>query len=191
MTQRTSTSIDRSHTASEVQRFRFRVAHEIGHSFFYDRHTRPPNRLLPFSKREEEFCDEFASALLVPPADVAGYAADPSNIFDIHHKYQVSVQAAAHALARSHPCVAILGMLCYEHPRTHRIGDRVLWSHGPEFVPREARFNSTTVAEARRNGKASGIEVLKLGTLRGRHHVVAECPLGRKLAVVVATKIAD
>src|SRR5260221_7349902 len=43
------------------QRSRFRIAHEIGHSFFYDRSLRPPKKLTDDSKNEERFCDKFAS----------------------------------------------------------------------------------------------------------------------------------
>ena len=175
-------------TATDVHRFRFRVAHEIGHSFFYNRHARPPTRLLPFSKEEERFCDEFASALLIPPPDVASYPADTSSVFEIQKRYQVSVQAAAHSLARAHPTVFILGLLRYRHPRTGRIGDRVLWSHGPGFVPNEARLESIAVDKATAGCKASIVERLNLGALRGPYHVVAECPAARKLTVVIAAK---
>src|SRR5438552_8193521 len=53
------------------QRSRFSIAHEIGHSFFYDRSARPPKKLTNDSVREERFCDKFASALLVPPKAIA------------------------------------------------------------------------------------------------------------------------
>lgn len=183
-----SASSERTYTATDTHRFRFRVAHEIGHSFFYDRRSRPPIRLLSFSRDEERFCDEFASALLVPPPDVASYTADTSSVFDIHKKYEVSVQAAAHSLARVHPGVSILGLLRYRHLRTGRVGDRVLWSHGPAFIPTEARLDSIAVDKAKDGCKVSIVETLNLGTLRGRYHVVAERPIGRKLTVVVATK---
>jgi hypothetical protein len=44
---------------------RWRLAHEIGHVFFYDQ-ERPPRRLLPQSRAEENFCDVFAAHLLLP-----------------------------------------------------------------------------------------------------------------------------
>ena len=43
----------------------FRVGHELGHTLFYDDRT-PPRRLREFSGREEQFCDAFARALLLP-----------------------------------------------------------------------------------------------------------------------------
>jgi hypothetical protein len=42
----------------------FRTAHEIGHTFFYDR-GRPPRRRIPVTLEEEDFCDRFAAAMLV------------------------------------------------------------------------------------------------------------------------------
>lgn len=55
-------------------RERFTIAHEIGHSMFYDNNRRPPVRLVPGSMspqsksfvREEQLCNSFAAALLVP-----------------------------------------------------------------------------------------------------------------------------
>jgi hypothetical protein len=40
----------------------FRLAHEIGHTFFY-RPGAPPTRAAPPTKAEERFCDAFATAL--------------------------------------------------------------------------------------------------------------------------------
>lgn len=42
----------------------FRLAHELGHVFFYDQGT-PPRRLTRESDEEELFCDAFAAALLL------------------------------------------------------------------------------------------------------------------------------
>ena len=62
-----------------TNRARFTVAHEIAHTFFYDNSFRPPRRIderpLPSFRssstvsvivREEMFCDQFASELLLP-----------------------------------------------------------------------------------------------------------------------------
>lgn len=48
---------------------RFTIAHEIGHTFFYDIHKKPPVRfhcLRSFDRGEDKLCDLFASALLTP-----------------------------------------------------------------------------------------------------------------------------
>jgi len=60
-------------------RARYTLAHEIGHTFFYDLNRKPPERLTPFSRSqtasdqvrsatrlEERFCDAFAAELLFP-----------------------------------------------------------------------------------------------------------------------------
>ena len=39
-----------------------RLAHELGHSFFYAPGA-PPRRLFPIGPEEERFCDAFAAAL--------------------------------------------------------------------------------------------------------------------------------
>lgn len=41
----------------------YRLAHELGHVFFYD-HSLPPRRLARQSDEEEVFCDVFAAALV-------------------------------------------------------------------------------------------------------------------------------
>ncbi|MCG2777905.1 MAG: ImmA/IrrE family metallo-endopeptidase [Desulfobacterales bacterium] len=48
---------------------RFTIAHEIGHTYFYDLEETPPSRypwLSSLDKSEEMICDLFASALLIP-----------------------------------------------------------------------------------------------------------------------------
>ena len=49
-------------------RVRFTLAHEIGHTVFYDLDTSPPQRLVPGGtpKDEERFCNLFAAELLMP-----------------------------------------------------------------------------------------------------------------------------
>jgi hypothetical protein len=49
---------------------RFAIAHELGHTLFYDLNGAPPERVIHLSLHdpvEEELCDTFAAALLVPP----------------------------------------------------------------------------------------------------------------------------
>lgn len=64
--------------ASPTGRALFAVAHEIGHTFFYDLTQKPPRRVVgreqrdsalddaASRQREEEFCDKFAWRLLLP-----------------------------------------------------------------------------------------------------------------------------
>jgi hypothetical protein len=89
------------------QRSRFRIAHELGHTFFYLRRARRAVRRSPAgSAWEEAFCDEFARRLLVPPP-VGHLAAD--DLVHLHARYDVSVEVAARSLASAptRPRVAI------------------------------------------------------------------------------------
>lgn len=54
---------------------RARIAHELGHAFFYEAGS-PPRRAVPPSAREERFCDAFAAALLDGPTAPADAVRD-------------------------------------------------------------------------------------------------------------------
>lgn len=84
----------------ERHRLRFRVAHEVGHSFFYDRSGPRPRRFAPNSAAQERWCDRFASALLLPPSVVGRVSPTCEALLDLHRRFDVSLQAAARALAR-------------------------------------------------------------------------------------------
>jgi hypothetical protein len=71
-----SVSVARSERTS---RARYTLAHEIGHTFFYDLSHAPPRRLTPYNRgraateevrkatrQEEQFCDAFAAEFLFP-----------------------------------------------------------------------------------------------------------------------------
>jgi hypothetical protein len=84
-------------------RLRFRVAHELGHTFFYRRQKgRGPRRLHRWSSREEEWCDEFARSLLVPTTVVATMPATARSVFSLQRRFDVSLEVAARALADAH-----------------------------------------------------------------------------------------
>lgn len=83
-------------------RFRFRVAHEIAHTFFYDRTSTRPRRLLPGSAEEEAFCDEFARSLLLPREIAAQERPSADSVMALHCRYDVSVELAARAVASAH-----------------------------------------------------------------------------------------
>jgi hypothetical protein len=95
-------------------RYRFRVAHEIAHTFFYDRSRDRPRRLLAGSLEEELFCDEFARALLLPLGAVCSRPPTPASVFSLHRDYAVSVEVAARAMAAAHR--GTRAALWYEHP---------------------------------------------------------------------------
>lgn len=71
----------------------FRIAHEIGHTFFYAPGTpgSPPRRRTPLTPQEEDFCDLFAAALVVqddgPP--------DADYIAEVARRYGGNIELAA------------------------------------------------------------------------------------------------
>ena len=82
------------------RRSRFRLAHEIGHSFFYDRRQFVPERVSPGTVGEERFCDLFASLLLVPE-DALPLNLSPEAIRVISDRLDVSMEVVARAAADS------------------------------------------------------------------------------------------
>jgi hypothetical protein len=82
-------------------RLRFRVAHELAHTLFYDRSGNRPQRLVPNSEEQELFCDEFARALLIPPAVIPPRLTDPRAVVELSRQYDVSLEVAARAAAAS------------------------------------------------------------------------------------------
>lgn len=65
----------------------FSLAHEIGHTCFYDKHSSPPSPLIPSSfsnkmdvaKEIERLCDIFATNLLLPKNEVLKFAGEINN----------------------------------------------------------------------------------------------------------------
>ncbi len=51
-------------TGEDHQQIKFRVAHELAHTFFYDWTAQPPRQLRSPSAAEEAYCDAFAGALV-------------------------------------------------------------------------------------------------------------------------------
>jgi IrrE N-terminal-like domain len=87
------------HVDTARQRFRFRVAHEIGHTLFYEQpKSRTPRRVHPSSPAEEAFCDRFASALLLPDP-VVRRCRTAAQLVRIQRRYDVSLEVAARAWA--------------------------------------------------------------------------------------------
>jgi hypothetical protein len=80
------------------RRARFLIAHELAHTLFYRRTggSVPHRSLEGGSSDEEEFCDEFARALLVPSRPGLVTAED---VRADHERYNVSLELAARAAA--------------------------------------------------------------------------------------------
>jgi hypothetical protein len=83
-------------------RKRFRIAHEIGHSFFFKRSGGEPRRLAPDSERQEDFANTFARALLVPRAVARRFDPEPSSAIVLHREYDISLEVAVRCLAAVH-----------------------------------------------------------------------------------------
>jgi hypothetical protein len=170
------------------RRNRFRIAHEIAHSFFYDRKCAPAQRLVPGSPEEELFCDHFASALLVPPCAARAAAMEPETMFDLHQRFQVSVEAAARAFARAHPEACVIGLMWAPSP-AGRPAHRIVWKAGTQFVPKGARL-SPLVDAAALEGRAVGTEKLGVGELRGEFRIAAARMAGRRQVVALVVPAA-
>jgi hypothetical protein len=78
------------------RRARFRLAHEIGHSFFYDRRPAVPVRCAPGSDAEERFCDLFASVLLIP-SNAIPEDPTPHDLRTLSSRFDVSLEVASRA----------------------------------------------------------------------------------------------
>lgn len=147
---------------------RFVLAHELAHTFFY-RPGRPPSRVSAPDRLEERFCDHFATFLLVPPSSARSVPLQPSSLYTLAARYDVSRQVAAWAMARAHTDVSILIFRRSEHPR--RGGQeamRLQWGASQHFLARGESFKSA-LAELAPGEQGSCSQRLRLG---GRDHDV-------------------
>jgi len=110
-------------------RLRFRICHEVAHSFFFDRDGELPRAIVGTSAAQEDICDRFASELLVPREVVEDLEPDASSVVHLHECFRVSIEAAARAFADVH----------HEHVIALFVGDsqtrRLQWSNCPELAP--------------------------------------------------------
>jgi IrrE N-terminal-like domain len=89
---------------TERHRLRFRIGHEIAHSFFYARIAGEcPKRLVTDSPAQEDFCDAFASALLLPTVVVHSSRPEPRAIVELAHRFDVSIELSVRAFAETFP----------------------------------------------------------------------------------------
>jgi hypothetical protein len=111
----------------ERHRHRFRVAHELAHTLFYDRSGTRPRRLRPGSSEEESFCDEFARALLLPPYAVRQRPPTGHSVAMLHREYDVSLEVAARGMAAAQEGLAVA--VWYQRPGG---GWHLQWANVPE-----------------------------------------------------------
>jgi IrrE N-terminal-like domain len=83
-------------------RLRFRICHEVAHSFFFDRDGDLPTAIVGGSAAQEEICDRFASELLIPRGEVRDLRPQASSVVEIQRRFRVSLEAAARAFADVH-----------------------------------------------------------------------------------------
>jgi hypothetical protein len=163
-------------------RQRFRLGHELAHSYFYTRRPgQGPRRRVAGSARLEAFCDEYARALLIPPQAAARFAPTAQAIFTLQRRYDTSLELAARALAMAHPAARIA---LWWWPADAEPGEQLLrqWNNldGLELV--RAWRQSGLVAEAQRGGLASGT----LPTAAGPVAASARMQRARRQLVAVA-----
>jgi len=107
----------------------FRVAHEIGHTLFFD-NADPPRRLTPYRPDEEIFCDRFARFALLPgavPTRAAEIAAER------HHKRSSLALLASALVDRTEGTAAIAGHFTEDRAR-------ICFTAGLPPMPRNASF---------------------------------------------------
>ena len=83
-------------------RVRFRIAHELGHTFFFWRQGGRPRRCLRDSFDQERFCDRFAAELLLPFAVAAATEPVPLLVERLAESYGVSLHLAVRTVASAH-----------------------------------------------------------------------------------------
>jgi hypothetical protein len=88
-------------------RMRFRICHEVAHTFFFNRSGSAPQPLVPGSPGQERFCDSFAGLLLVPWEACAEAPVTARGVLDLQERFDVSLEVAARAFAAVHRDVEV------------------------------------------------------------------------------------
>lgn len=169
------------------RRLRFVIAHELGHTLFYDP-GKPPTRTAPPNRDEEQFCNNFANALLVPPEIAASTPLSPEGIFALAGRFDVSRQVAAWALARSRAPIAVLWLRMAPHPvRGGQEAMRIAWSASTRFIPDGESFKSP-LAKLMPGQHGAATEKLRLAGREELVHVEAWRFDQDMLAVIIPTQ---
>ena len=166
-------------------RLRFRVCHELGHTFFYERHPdQGPHRREPCGEKEERWCDDFARELLIPHNYAAQLPTRASSAFELHRRFNTSLEVAARALASAHGKAQMA--LWFWSPDEAAARESLIhqWS-GSDCSGLRSWRNSHLVAEALRTNSARG----PLPALRGCGHwsATAVADHSRRQVLVVAS----
>ncbi len=151
-------------------RLRFRVAHEVGHTLFYDRSGERPRPLVDPCSAQEAFCDEFARALLIPHAYAASLPPTAEAVVELHRRFDVSVELACRALARAHEGRAKVALAVTGDAD----GCSLQWSsHERDPRDRVAVLESIRRRVRRRASLAAGVTAVELSPRRQLVVVVA------------------
>ena len=168
--------------ATARHRLRFRVGHELGHTFFYERRKgESPRRARRWTKGEEEWCDEFARQLLVPATSAEALPATADSVFRLQSKFDVSLEVAARALASAHGKATVA--IWFWPPDAEELQESLLrqWVSCEAPALRHWR-RSSVVANALADGESKGL----LASLsRPSRQLMATARHGRRRQVVV------
>jgi len=171
-------------------RQRFALAHELGHTLFFNRDGPRPYR--PYSKykdngAEERLCDIFAGEILIPEYSLRQqirHFREPTlrNLLNIAKTFDVSVQCLAIRIANLKLWDAAVVNWTPDHAETISIPNlgyspklRVNWEATPKgnFVPKidSAKADSIVYICYLRGGEMENDETMSLGSIRGKHHI--------------------
>ena len=151
-------------------RIRFRLAHEIGHSFFFDRERTPAKRLDPPSAAEEGI---LSGLCLRPSRSAPSVAAKTpltaSGLISLKKRYDVSLQVASFALAFSRPDLSVALLEWARAPTKPEKAMRVVWGASRDtYIPQFASVPEDWLAAAAAGpGRTTVIPNFRLGGLRG------------------------
>lgn len=121
---------------------RFALAHEIGHTFFYES-GKPPTRERPADAAEEHFCHRFASSLLMPVDGDVKACSSPWELRKLAAHFDVPLKVAAWSVANASDAVSVLRLSRRPHPsRGGSDAMRVDWSASKHFIARDESFKS-------------------------------------------------
>jgi IrrE N-terminal-like domain len=171
--------------ATARHRLRFRVGHELGHTFFYERRKgQGPRRAWRWSSAEEEWCDEFARWLLVPASAARSLSATADSVFRLQRRFDISLEVAARALAGAHPETTVA--VWFWPQGSAKSHESLLRQWASCEVPSLRHWRaSPLVATALTEGEADG-SLVALSRPARRLGATARCERLRRQVVVVA-----
>lgn len=171
-------------------RQRFALAHELGHTLFFNRDGSRPYR--PYSRyedngAEERLCDIFAGEVLIPEHSLRQqlrHFGEPKlhKLLDIAKIFEVSVQCLAIRIANLKLWDAAVVNWTPDHTGIVSIPNigsspklRVSWEATPKgnFVPKSdsAKANSAVYICYLKGGQIENDETISLGSIRGEHRI--------------------